>query len=78
MDRVGFITGISTHGIWVLIGEMEYHIPFSDYPALADAKISEIHQVDLLHGHHLRWDSLDVDIDLMALLSPECYPLVFH
>jgi hypothetical protein len=71
------VTQISPHGLWLLIGEREYLLPFSDYPWFAEAKVSDIHQVELLHGHHLRWSALDVDLDLASLDDPAGYPLVY-
>jgi Protein of unknown function (DUF2442) len=71
------VTHISPHGLWLLIGEREYLLPFADYPWFADAKVSDLHQVELLHGHHLRWSALDVDLDLAALDDPAGYPLIY-
>ena len=71
------VTHISPHGIWVLVGQKEYLLSFADYPWFAEAKISQIHNLELLHGSHLRWPDLDVDIDLPSLENPDAYPLVF-
>jgi len=71
------VTHISPHGFWLLVGEREYMLPFSDFPWFADAKISGIHNVELLHGNHLRWPELDVDIDLASLNDPAGYPLIY-
>jgi len=43
-----------------------------------EAKISDIYNVELLHGIHLRWPALDVDLNLGALENPEKYPLIYH
>ena len=71
------VTHISPHGIWILVGHQEYLLSFEDYPWFAEAKVSQIHHLELLHGSHLRWPDLDVDIDLLALENPDAYPLVF-
>jgi hypothetical protein len=71
------VSHISPHGLWLLIGEREYLLPFTEYPWFADAKVSDIHDVKLLHGQHLHWPSLDIDLDLAALNDPVGYPLVY-
>ncbi|HXB01297.1 MAG TPA: DUF2442 domain-containing protein [Opitutaceae bacterium] len=71
------VTHISKHGIWVLVGEKEYLLTKEDFPWFADGKISEVANVELLHGTHLRWPDLDVDIELESLEYPDRYPLVY-
>jgi len=71
------VSHISLHGIWVLVADKEYLLSFADYPWFADAKVSQIHHLEFLHGTHLRWPDLDVDIDLLALENPSAYPLVY-
>ncbi len=70
------ITNIDTHGIWVYVNSREYFRPYADYPWFKDAKVSEIIGVELLHGVHLHWPSLDVDLTVDSLENPEKYPLV--
>lgn len=72
------VSHISAHGLWVLVGEREYLLSFAHYPAFSDAKVSELLDVNLLHGRHLRWDILDIDVDLGALEEPDKYPLVYR
>ncbi len=71
------VTHISKHGLWVLVGEKEYLLTKEDFPWFADGKISEVENVELLHGTHLRWPDLDVDIELESLEYPDRYPLVY-
>jgi hypothetical protein len=71
------VTHISKHGLWVLVGEKEYLLTHEDFPWFADGKISEASNVELLHGTHLRWPDLDVDIELESLKYPDRYPLVY-
>jgi hypothetical protein len=52
-------------------------LSFSEYPWFSEAKISEIQNLQFLHGRHLRWPMLDVDIELDSLVMPERYPLVY-
>jgi hypothetical protein len=72
------VTHISMLGIWVLVGEQEFCLSYDQYPWFADAKVSQIHNLRLLHGNHLFWPDLDVDLELASLLNPERYPLVYR
>ena len=72
------VTNISSHGIWLFVKLKEYFLPFEDFPWFKDAKISDVLDVDLLNDHHLRWESLDVDLELDSLRNPDKYPLVYR
>jgi hypothetical protein len=71
------IQNISNHGIWVLVNDQEFFMPFEEFPWFLKATIKEIYNVKLFHGHHLHWPDLDVDIDIDALKHPELYPLKY-
>lgn len=71
------VLNISANGIWLYAKGKEYFLSYADFPWFKDACLSEIHRVQLLHGHHLRWDDLDVDLDLDSLGHPERYPLKY-
>ena len=68
----------SNIGMWLLVHDTEYFLPYKDYPWFQDAKISDIYNVELLHDTHICWPMLDIDLDLDALENPEKYPLVYH
>ncbi len=69
------ITNISEHGFWIFLDKKEYFLPFAKYPWFKDAKISSLINVKLIHGHHLNWPELDVDLSIEILSNPERYPL---
>ena len=69
------IQNISPNGIWLYALEKEYFLPYDEYPWFKNAKVSEIYDMELLHGHHLHWPKLDIDLELEALEEPENYPL---
>ena len=71
------VENISRHGIWLLVKGQEYFLSYKDYPWFKDAKLSEIYRLQLLHGAHLHWPDLDVDLELESLRSREQYPLVY-
>jgi len=71
------IGNISKHGLWLLVKDREYYLPYEKYPWFKGAKLSEIYNVRLLHGLHLHWPDLDVDLELASLEKPKEYPLIY-
>lgn len=68
---------ISKKGFWISVNEQEFFLPFSEYPWFRKATIEQIYDLQLLHGEHLYWKKLDVDLDVDSLKNPEAYPLKF-
>jgi hypothetical protein len=71
------VTTINELGIYVLIQGKEYFIPFREYPTLMNATITDLMNIVFLPPFQLRWNELDVDIELQALEQPENFPLIF-
>ena len=71
------VSNISLHGIWLFVKDKEHFLSFDEYPWFRDAKIGDILKVELLNDHHLRWETLDVDLELESLVNPGNYPLVY-
>ncbi|WP_347273374.1 DUF2442 domain-containing protein [Candidatus Kuenenia sp.] len=71
------IVNISSFGIWLYTDGKEYFLPYEKYPWFQDAKIREIQNVQLIHGSHLHWPDLDIDLETDSLENPEKYPLVY-
>lgn len=71
------VLNVSPNGIWVYVKGKEYFLPYSDFPRLKNARFSEIRNVSLLHGHHLHWKELDVDLDLDSLEHLDRYPMKY-
>lgn len=72
------VENITPFAIWVFDGKKEYAIPFSEFPCLGKASVEELMKPTLSHGYHLRWESLDIDIDLHSLGHLEDFPLYFE
>ena len=72
------VTNISTHGIWLWVGDREYFLPHEDFPWFEKAPVRDVLDVRLLHGHHLFWPKLDVDLELESLENLAEYPLIYH
>lgn len=70
------ITNISEHGFWVFLGGSEYFLPFEKFGWFKEAKISEITDLEVLHGRLLHWPKLDVDLSIDIIKDPDKYKLV--
>lgn len=71
------VSHIDVHGLWLCVDDKEYFLPYTDYPWFKEAKVKEILNVKLLHGHHLYWPELDVDLEMDSLENPQSYPLKY-
>lgn len=71
------VLNVSPNGLWILVLEKEYFLPYKDFPWFKDAKVVEIYNVELLNQNHLNWPDLDVDLELESLENLEKYPLVY-
>ena len=72
------VLNISQNGIWLYVRGREYFLSYQDYPWFKEVRLSQIHRVQLFHGRHLRWDDLDVDLDLDSLEHLDRYPLKYQ
>ncbi len=80
LPRRGKATSVSVEnitpvGIWLFVSGREYFLSYEDYPYFRDQTLSAIQNVQLLHGYHLYWPDLDVDLEIDNLEHPEKYPL---
>src|SRR3954471_22040147 len=75
-DNIG--TGTSAVEVlnWILVGEKEHFLDFEHFPWFRKATLEQLFGVELLHGEHLYWADLDVDLDLGRIEHSENYPLV--
>ncbi len=72
------VVNVSSHGIWLAVRGKEYFLPYEEFPWFQDARLSEIHRVQLVHGRFLRWEDLDVELALASLEHPDRYPLKYR
>ena len=72
------VTNISPHGIWIFIEDTEFFMPFEKFPWFKEGKVHEILEVECLHGYHLYWPKLDIDLTVDRLENPDNYPLVYR
>jgi hypothetical protein len=72
------VQGLLRDGVWMLIQGREYFLPFDRYPWFKTASAAAVQRVQLLHGRHLHWPELDVDLSVESLERPERYPLAYR
>ncbi len=72
------VTNIDRFGVWILIRDREYFLPFEAFPWFRRATLEQVLHVDLLHDEHLHWPELDVDLSIDSIDHPESYPLIFE
>ena len=71
------VTNIDRFGFWLLVEDKEYFLPYGEFPWFRQARVEQILDVELLHGDHLHWPQLDVDLCLASLMEPDAFPLIF-
>src|SRR3989338_7722874 len=69
------VENITPLGIWLFVKEKEYFLSYSDFPYFTDQNLRSIQNVRLLHGYHLYWPDLDIDLEVDNLETPQKYPL---
>lgn len=69
------VTHISAHGFWVLLGDEELPVPYSEFPWFKKATVEQILAMEHPSENHLYWPHLDVDLSVESLRNPEAFPL---
>ena len=69
------ITHISAHGFWILLGDEELAVPYSEFPWFKKATVEQIISVERPTENHLYWPHLDIDLSVESLRDPRAFPL---
>lgn len=69
------VTNVSTHCLWLLLGDEELAVPFSEFPWFKKATIEQLSDVQRPTPDHLYWPQLDVDLSVESIRRPENFPL---
>ena len=69
------IQNVSEFGVWMLVKGKEYFLSYKEFPWFSKATVEQVYNFELLHGRHLYWPDLDIDLALESLSSPEKFPL---
>jgi len=70
------VTNVSSHGFWLLIGDEELFLPFSQFPWFRGSTLDRLFNVQLVSADHLYWPDLDVDLSVQSIRTPSAFPLV--
>ena len=70
------VTNVSKHCLWLLLGDEELAVPFSEFPWFKKATIEQLADVQRPTEDHLYWPQLDVDLAIQSIRNPESFPLV--
>jgi hypothetical protein len=69
------ITNISSHGVWLLVGDRELFMSYEDFPWFKDAPVGKVLNVEEQSPGHFYWPDLDVDLGIKSIENPEKFPL---
>lgn len=69
------ITHVSSQGIWLLAGDREMFLSYTDFPWFKDATIAKVLNVEEPSPGHFYWPDLDVDLSVEIIQHPERFPL---
>ncbi|MEK6375340.1 MAG: DUF2442 domain-containing protein [Acidobacteriota bacterium] len=72
---VAEVTNISAHGFWIMLGQRELFVSFTDFPWFAEASVAKISRVEWPSEDHLSWPELDIDLSVRSIEHPEEFPL---
>ena len=70
------VLSINTDGIFIDAFGKDYFISFNRLPWFREAKVSDIMNVRNIGTMGIRWDAIDIDLELDSLIHPEKYPLI--
>ncbi len=71
------VLGVTSFGLWVLVSQTEYFLPFTEFPWFLNSSVKDIFDLKIYFSNHLRWEKLDIDIELESLAHLEKYPLKY-
>ena len=69
------VTNITSNGVWLLSGERELFLSYSDFPWFKDVPVSKIISVEEPTPGHFFWPELDVDLGIESIEHPERFQL---
>lgn len=70
------VTFISKNGLILLVGDKEYYLSYGNFPWFKNATVSDVFDVQMLGKNRIRWEALDVDLNLSIISNPDNYPLI--
>jgi hypothetical protein len=70
------VTHVSRHGFWLLLGDEELLVPFTEFPWFLRATIEQLLDVEWPTPDHLYWPQLDVDLSVRSIRDPAAFPMI--
>lgn len=70
------VTFISKNGLILMVEDTEYYLPYGKFPWFKNASVSDVFDVQMKGKNRIRWEALDVDLNLSIINNPNDYPLV--
>ena len=70
------VTHVSRHCFWLLLGDEELAVPFTEFPWFKQATIEQLSDVERPTENHLRWPQLDIDLSVESIRQPDAFPLL--
>jgi hypothetical protein len=70
------VISINSDGINITVSGKDYFISYNRVPWFRNAKESDIMNVTMFGRMGIRWEDLDVDLEIDSLEHPEKYPHV--
>ena len=70
------VTHVFKYGFWLLLGDEELLLPFSQFPWFKKATIEQLSEVEWPTSDHVYWPQLDVDLSVESIRDPTAFPLV--
>jgi hypothetical protein len=69
------ITNIDMQGIWLLMNDKEFFLPFERFPWFRNATVGEIQNVRLEGDSELHWPDLKVRLPVTSIGTPTLIPV---
>ena len=70
------ILSINAEGVSLSVSGKVYFISYDRVPWFRNARVSEVLNVSMMGRMGIRWEDLDVDLEIDSLEHPEKYPHV--
>jgi hypothetical protein len=72
------VTSVGRDGFWLLVNDRELFVPYQNYPVFRSATVEQIYALEEIAPGQLRWEALDIDLEIEAVEYPERFPLQFR
>jgi hypothetical protein len=72
------VHAIVSNGITLEVSGKTFFLPYNSNPWFEKAKVEDVFDVEMYGSDGIRWDALDVDLEIESLIHPEKYPLTYR